>query len=160
MNSRRILVAVVGAATVGSAVAALSAQGQSGTTLTFNAPAPGARDVRELDLRPHGSSLGDELIAAQSLRAQGRLAGRVEVVCTITDLRFEGRQCLVTLVLRDGVVAAQNAGLDRNLPGTSPTRTADVFAVTGGTGAYNGASGTITIRHKRGGDVMTVALEP
>jgi uncharacterized iron-regulated membrane protein len=160
MRSRSMLLAVAATAIVASAIAALSAQGQSGTTLTFKMPAPGPRDVREVDLRPHGTSLGDETVGAVSLRAQGRLAGRAELVCTVTDRRFEGRQCLLTVILRDGIVTAQDAGLDRNLPGAAPSGTSDVFAVTGGTGIYDGASGTATIRHPRTGDVLTLEIAP
>lgn len=116
--------------------------------------------MKGVDLRPHGTSLGDETVAGISLRAQGRLAGRGELVCTITDRRFEGRQCLFTIILRDGIITAQDAGLDRKLPGAAPGGSDDVFAVTGGTGSYDGAAGTATIQHKRTGDVLTVALKP
>jgi hypothetical protein len=48
-------------------------------------------------------------------------------------------------VLRDGTITASGGGLDRLLPGQPPSRpdTADEYAVTGGTGAYRGASGTL-----------------
>ena len=160
MKPRKLVVAALATALVASAIAALSAQGQSGTTLIFKAPAPGPRAFKEVDVRPHGLSLGDQELGAISLRAGGRLAGRTEVVCTITDRAFEGRQCVATLVLRDGIITGQIAGLDRDLPGMQPAGKADVFAVTGGTGAYRGASGTATITHPRSGDVVTVALDP
>jgi hypothetical protein len=158
MRSRSIVVGAVATALVASAIAALSAQGQSGTTLTFKVPAPGPRDLSAVDLRPHGTSLGDEEVGALSLRANGRLAGRAQLTCTLTDRRFQGRQCLFTLILRDGLITAQNAGLDRDLPGGGHAGSADEFAVTGGTGSYDGARGTATIQHKRTGDVLTVAL--
>ena len=100
-----------------------------------------------MDVPPHGLSLGDSDVGAVSLRRNGELFGRAMVVCTINDASFKGLQCAMTLVLRKGQITVQGGGLDRKLPHAPSPRNADVFAVTGGTGIYAGANGTLTIRH-------------
>jgi len=80
------------------------------------------------------------------------------VVCTINDASFKGLQCAIALVLRKGQITVEGGGLDRNLPHAPPPGNADVFAVTGGTGKYAGANGTLTISHGRHADFFTVAL--
>jgi hypothetical protein len=160
VKPRTAVLAALAAAIIASAVAALSAQGQSGTTLTFKLATPGPGALKTIDHRPHGLSLGDEVVGAISLRASGHLAGRVQSACTITDRRFAGQQCVLTLVLRRGVITTQVAGLDKRLPGAPAAGSADVFAVTGGTGRYHGANGVARITHPQGGDVLTVQLEP
>ena len=59
---------------------------------------------------------------------------------------------------KTGQITVQGGGLDRNLPHAPPPSNADVFAVTGGTGIYAGANGTLTISHGRHADFFTVAL--
>jgi hypothetical protein len=145
----------------GSAVAVAAAPGQSGRTLTFSSPAPVAREFRQVDVRPHGLSIGDHFVGAVSLRAGGRVAGRMHVACTIIDRRYEGQDCDFVLVLRDGTVAASGGGLDRRLPGQapSPPHAPDEFAVTGGTGAYRGASGVLSWQaHADDSSTITLSL--
>jgi hypothetical protein len=134
-----------------------SAQGEPGRTLMFRVPPPPPRDHVHVDVPPHGLSLGDRDLGAVSLRRNGALSGRALVVCTINDASFQGLQCDWTLVLRKGQITGQGGGLDRKLPhATSPRN--DVFAVTGGTGIYAGASGTLAIRHGSHADFFTVTL--
>jgi hypothetical protein len=111
-------------------------------------------------VRPRGISIGDQSIVAMSLRSSGRLSGRFMAVCTANDRSFEGRQCVITLVLRDGQLTAHGGGLHRRIPGARrEVHRGDPFAVTGGTGAYEAASGTLTIRETRGGRAeVTVTL--
>jgi hypothetical protein len=59
--------------------------------------------------------------------------------------------------LQHGVITAKIAGLDRPLPNQTPSPN-DVFAVTGGTGPYTGADGTITIIHGTTADTFVVRL--
>ena len=67
------------------------------------------------------------------------------------------QQCTLDLVLRNGLITAKTAGLDRPLP--DQTRSPNgVFAVTGGTGPYTGADGTITIIHSTHADTFVVRL--
>jgi hypothetical protein len=51
-------------------------------------------------------------------------------------------QCTLTAVLADGSITLQGASLSKALPGASAPAS-DVYAITGGTGAYEGATGTM-----------------
>jgi hypothetical protein len=67
--------------------------------------------------------------------------------CLAVDVKFEGLQCALTAVLIYGSITLQGASLSKPIPGaTAPAQ--DVYAVTGGTGAYVGAAGTM----RRSGD--------
>src|SRR6476660_7207449 len=152
-----LLVAVAAAALFG-AVASHAAHGDTGRTLSFTAAPPAPRDQHQVDVSPRGLSLGDQVVGAVSLRTHGELFGRALVACTINDASFQGQQCAFTLVLRNGQITVHGGGLDRRLPHSPPLGGPDVFAVTGGTGNYAGATGTLTIRHAAHNDVFTVAL--
>jgi hypothetical protein len=158
MRARYLLLVASGAAALLGAMAVRSAQGEPGRTLTFTAPPPASRDQHQVDVPPHGLSLGDEVVGAVSLRSHRELFGRALVVCTINDASFQGQQCAFTLVLRNGQITVHGGGLDRRLPHSPQLGGPDVFAVTGGTGDYAGATGTLTIRHAAHNDVFTVAL--
>jgi hypothetical protein len=152
-----MLVGVV--VTVPSAVAQVGGGAdKAARTLVFRVPPAPPRDHVHVDVPPHGLSLGDRDLGAVSLRRNGALFGRALVVCTINDASFEGLQCDWTLVLRKGQITGQGGGLDRKLP-HAPSPGNDVFAVTGGTGIYTGASGTLTIRHGSHADFFTVTLQ-
>src|SRR5438874_7349493 len=157
MRARYVLLVAVGAAALFGVMAVRSAQGEARRTLTFTAPPPASRDQHQVDVPARGLSLGDEVVGAVSLRRHGELFGRALVVCTINDASFKGQQCVFTLVLRTGQITVHGGGLDRRLPHSPPPGGADVFAVTGGTGSYTGANGTLTIRHAAHADVFTVA---
>jgi len=158
MRARYLLLVAVGAAAVFGAIVVRAAHGDPGRTLTFTAPPPAPRDQHQVDVPPHGLSLGDQFVGAVSLRTHDELFGRALNICTITDASFQGQQCAITLVLRNGQITVYGGGLDRKLPHSPPPSGADVFAVTGGTGSYAGANGTLTIRHGRHADVFIVAL--
>jgi len=114
-------------------------------------------DLKQIDVPPAGLSLGDQSVGAVSLRHDGQLFGRAMSDCTINDATFEGQQCTLDLVLRTGVITTKTAGLDRLLPHQTPSPD-DVFAVTGGTGAYAGANGVLTIHHGAHADIFIVQL--
>src|SRR6187399_2295753 len=120
MRARYVLLVALGAAALLGAVASHAAQGDTGRTLTFTAPPPAARDQHQVDVPPHGLSLGDEVVGAVSLRRHGELFGRALVVCTTNDASFQGQQCVFTLVLRDGQITVHGGGLDRRLPHSPP----------------------------------------
>jgi hypothetical protein len=153
-----VLLIAVGAAALLGAMAVRSAQGEARRTLTFTAAPPASRDQHQVDVPPRGLSLGDEVVGAVSLLKHGELFGRALAVCTINDARFQGQQCVFTLVLRNGQITVHGGGLDRRLPHSPPLGGPDVFAVTGGTGSYAGATGTLTISHAARADVFTVEL--
>jgi hypothetical protein len=146
---------------VGSALAISAADGQTARTLTFAGSSPVPRDFKQVDLRPPGFSNGDHFLAAITLRAGGRIAGRAHVICTIIDRRYQGQDCNWVLVFRDGTITASGGGLDRLLPGqpTPPPHAPDEYAITGGTGAYHGASGTLTMQtHKDDSSTITLSI--
>jgi hypothetical protein len=158
MRARYLLLVALGAAALFGTMAVRSAHGETGRTLTFSAPPPAPRDQHQVDVPPRGLSLGDQVVGAVSLRTHGALFGRALVVCTINDASFQGQQCAMTLVLRNGQITIHGGGLDRKLPHSPPPSGGDVFAVTGGTGSYTGATGTLTIRHGRNADFFIVSL--
>jgi hypothetical protein len=159
--STRTLAAIAAAAILAGTGLVATASGQSaGRTLEFTAKAPAKKDVEQVDLKPRGLSAGDEFLVAQTLRANGSTAGRMHVVCTIVDFSYQGQECRISLILRDGQLIARGAGLDRNLPGVgdgSPGK-GDQFAILGGTGAYAGTGGTLTVTSGTGDDRLAVAL--
>jgi hypothetical protein len=146
---------------VASALAVSAANGQTGSTLEFTGSAPTPRDVKEIDARPRGLSTGDQTIGAVTLRADGRVAGRLHVNCTVLDRSYQGQDCDLVLVFRDGTITASGGGLDRRLPGQppQPAHAPDEYAVTGGTGAYRAASGTLSWRaHDDDSSAITLSL--
>jgi hypothetical protein len=159
--STRTLAAVAAATILAGSGLVATASGQSaGRTLEFTAKPPAKKDVAQVDLKPRGMSVGDEFVVAETLRANGSTAGRVHAICTIVDVSYEGQECRISLILRDGQLIARGAGLDRNLPGVgdgSPGK-GDQFAILGGTGAYAGAGGTLTVSSGKGGDRVEAAL--
>jgi len=146
---------------LGSGIAISTAGGQSARTLVFSSPAPIAREFKQVDARPRGLSIGDHFVGAVSLREDDRIAGRMHVACTSIDRRYKGQDCDLVLVLRDGTVTASGGGLDRPLPGRRPSspRDSDELAITGGTGAYRGASGVLSWQaHADDSSTITLSL--
>ncbi|MER7699837.1 MULTISPECIES: hypothetical protein [unclassified Streptomyces] len=97
--------------------------------------------------------------------AQGDRVGTENAHCLPVAVGLDGSFVLATLVLSldDGLITAATA-FQRPLPAvTEPPVNAQpwshVFAITGGTGAYAGADGSITIDHPaRDEDVLTIDL--
>jgi hypothetical protein len=144
---------------VGSALAISAADGQTGRTLVFTGSvAHNPREAKLIDVRPRGQSIGDHYLVAGSIRAHGRIVGRAHAVCTIIDHRFRGQDCDFVFVFADGTVTASGGGINRLLPGQRPSRAPDTFAVTGGTGAYRGASGTMSLETKGDRETLTLSL--
>jgi hypothetical protein len=71
----------------------------------------------------------------------------------------EGFQCIGALLLDDGTIAFADTGSNENpaIDGDPGTEAAGVAVVTGGTGEYGGARGTIDINYES--DKYTVNLE-
>jgi hypothetical protein len=93
-----------------------------------------------LDLGEKGDSLGDQFIFHDVLRQEGERIGDDGGVCTLTSVDLGQFQCVVTAWLPDGQITSQ--GLVEPT-GEFPERF--VFAITGGTGAYEGASGEVRV---------------
>jgi allene oxide cyclase-like protein len=111
-----------------------------GTTLT-GASAGTSEELRfraitteatNLDLGDPGLSQGDEFIFHDVLRHEGERIGHDGGVCTVTSVKGPELQCLVTISLSGGDITIQGLAREGEV---------FVFAVTGGTGQYQGASG-------------------
>nr|BEK70743.1 hypothetical protein KPHV_79700 [Kitasatospora purpeofusca] len=98
--------------------------------------------------------------------ADGTPVGTESAECTPVTVGPDGALVLASLVLLlgDGMITASTA-FQRPLPAVTevlvaPRRWSHVFAVTGGTGAYDAAAGSVTIEHlSREDDVLTVDLD-
>jgi hypothetical protein len=88
------------------------------------------------------------------------MTGRLHLICTILDRSYRGQDCQGVLILRDGTITVTGGGLDRLLPGQHPTPShTDEMAVTGGTGAYLGATGVVSMQaHKDDSSTITISL--
>jgi hypothetical protein len=107
-----------------------------------------------LDLGDPGPSLGDELVFSEVLRKDGREVGTSGVVCVVTETvppyTVAAFHCVGTLSLHRGQITLQGLievqGEDDPGPWT--------VAITGGTGAYRGASGEAVVRARS--DTVTI----
>jgi allene oxide cyclase-like protein len=120
--------------------ASLSVASAGETELRFRAK---TTEQEFVDLGEKGESLGDQFIFHDVLRQGGERVGHDGGVCTLTSLDLSQSQCVVTAWLADGQITAQ--GLIEPT-GEFPERF--VFAITGGTGAYEGASGEVHVIQK------------
>ncbi|HVL26323.1 MAG TPA: hypothetical protein VM450_19695 [Thermomicrobiales bacterium] len=105
----------------------------TGGVLTFDVQ---FRDTPIVADQAAGFQLGDRVILNDLLLQNGAEVGHNGGVCTIIDAAGGEMFCAVTWSLPDGTVSTQFL----NTP--PPEKT---FAVVGGTGAYEGASGTGTL---------------
>lgn len=154
----RWLRAGIGAGAAAAATAALITLGQAGSSAaTGAAAAKGTRLVfdstvaqtRTLDADPKGPSLGDRTVLSENLSVKGKTVGADGIECVVTRVtKAKGKvtgvasQCLATLDLRRaGQITAQGLNTFRSSSGSSFD-----LAVTGGTGRYLGAAGTLTVR--------------
>jgi hypothetical protein len=130
-------------------------------TLVFTGKASRS-DQRMVDLPPKGISLGDHFLGAVTLRQAGAVAGRMDSDCVIIDRAYEGQACSLSLILKNGQVTAQGAGVDKRIPGVGGTTppTGDQFAIEGGTGGYQGAAGTLRVKAARTRDTVTLLFSP
>jgi hypothetical protein len=90
-------------------------------------------DVGETDF-----SLGDSFVASANLTRHGKKVGHVGVVCTIVSVAREESQCVGTAKLRRGQITVQGLVTEEG----EDFR----FPITGGTGAYEAAGGTLVVR--------------
>jgi hypothetical protein len=156
--TRKTLIATVATGAAVAAATALPAVGQqapTAQTLTLQSvQAKGGEHA--IDAAPRGESVGDRFVFASTLRRSGAMAGRMEGDCLAVDKKFEGLQCTLTAVLADGSITLQGASLNKRIPGAAAS-SGDVYAVTGGTGAYLGVKGTM--RRSGNGKTDTLVFE-
>lgn len=159
------LLAAVAASTATGVVLVSQSSGQED-----DAPAPLTLQMRfaeaktsfvdvppRMSKRRPSESPGDTAVLRGTLRdAGGARAGTVHATFVVTGGRSPRTTELNTgtLALRDGLIALQ--GVADNTKGSD----VDDFAVTGGTGAYDGASGTMTVTTGREAVRFVLRLAP
>ncbi|MFF7340525.1 hypothetical protein ACFZAT_24705 [Streptomyces sp. NPDC008163] len=125
-----------------------------------------------LDGRRTGANIPDVLtvgvpyyVRYELTDTEGRAAGTENAHCLPVTVGPDGAFVMATLVLdlADGMITASTA-FQRPLPAVTELplgsrRWTHEFAVTGGTGGYNGAEGSVSIEHlTRDEDTLTVTL--
>ncbi|TRV76677.1 hypothetical protein FKN01_18015 [Streptomyces sp. 130] len=134
-----LFAAALGAGALTLALAALPATTARATpSPTVIDLAIGNDGVNQTDVGAPGLSVGDEFVYADTLYRDGRRVGEDGSSCQVT--RVEGERittsCVLSVLLPEGQITAQSLWTK----GTDTVR----MAVTGGTGAYRGASGELT----------------
>lgn len=112
-------------------------------------------DSAELDLGETGFGLGDRFVFSEDLYKRGKRVGSDHGECVLT--RMQGQdgtfQCNVTAVFRKGQLTIQGAFSFSEEEEQQPF----VLAVTGGTGAFKGASGVVVVDET--GDTSTLTFK-
>ena len=151
-----VLAGLAATATAMLAVDGTATAGAEPTTLTFRGVVH-ERDLASHDIRPAGDSIGDRHFASMTLRKNGAVAGRLEGVCTSIDETYEGHMCTLVVILPDGRLAFEGAGVARPIPNVGGR--GDRFALTGATGAYVGRDGDLKVEPGDNGDLITITLQ-
>jgi hypothetical protein len=151
-----VLAAVLlGVLLIGSAA---GADGKRDRTLRLKAV---EQQFEFVDVGDPGPSLGDQLVFSEILRKHGRRAGESGGVCTIVKAAppydsTQTHQCVITLRLRRGQITLQGLNEVQGETDPGPFK----LAITGGTGAYTGASGKAVFRRRGAGrGVYTLHFE-
>ncbi len=129
--------------------------------------APRVFDLREQqsedrDLRPAGTSVGDEFLLSQALSEAGTARGTAETICSfVRVVREPNRATPLAVVLqctgvaRIGEDVLTYQGVNSFTP-DSPSQSR--FAVTGGTGAFRDAVGEVRVT-ETGAGTSAMALD-
>jgi hypothetical protein len=160
MTKTRTLAATIAAGTIATLAAVLPAHGQDAPgprTLTVTTTEQHG-DEHPIDTRPKGPSVGDRWLLATTLRQAGKPAGRLEADCVGVDKTYGVLQCNLVAILADGRLTLQGASVSKRIPRVGGT--GEQYAITGGTGAYQGATGTMTRTGNGNRDTLTFSLNP
>ena len=76
--------------------------------------------------------------------------------CVGVDKTFGVLQCNIVAILADGRLTLQGASVSKRIPRVGGT--GEHYAITGGTGAYQGAAGTMTRTGNGDRDTLTLSL--
>lgn len=148
---RRVTATLAG----GAAVVGLAAAGLPGTASAASAATDAdmvlravQKQTKDTDVRPRGPSVGDRTVFSEDLYRNRKKVGTDGVECVITRVRENsaGRitavdsQCVGTMRLGRGQITVQGlVGFSVSSP--KPLK----LVITGGTGAYSGAAGQLTV---------------
>jgi hypothetical protein len=146
--SHPAVVAVLALAVLAAAAPAAGGGKGKGKTLRLTAV---QKQQQFIDLAPTGPSLGDQLVFSDTVYRDRREVGTDGVVCSITQVvppyTVATYQCVATIRLRDGQITVQGLNEFQGQGDPGPFK----LAITGGTGAYRGASGEEVVRYDRNG---------
>jgi hypothetical protein len=155
----RPVIAVIAAVAVAAAVIIPISSAPAASSRTFTLQSKLDRStLHRIDSGKHGNSAGDEFVLATSLSRGGSPAGRALYVQTAVDDRYRGLSQVVQLMLPEGTLELQGAGLDRRAPGLAKPPVEWDYAIVGGTGAYTGASGIVHPVDTKSGQDLEVKL--
>jgi hypothetical protein len=153
----RIPILVTAALIAAAALAASASAGDGPRTMTLSTPFDGGKSS-QVDAGKRGFSAGDMFtVTGQPVsdEASGRRVGSLDAIETVVSRLHNGTTSMAaTLRLADGTI--HGAGIIRHTD--SPPR----LPVTGGTGAYAGAGGQVTITEDdaRKRTIMRLELVP
>jgi hypothetical protein len=148
-----LAVAVVAAAMIASAPSEASQYPSNAKDITLTGK---TLAVEQIDVGAPGPSLGDRQILTEDVYRNGKRVGTSDIECTMVRVQMPkfSAQCFNTTTLPGGQITAQGIVTSDELE-----KVPFEHAVTGGTGAYEGVGGTLTI--DEAGDkpaVLTFAL--
>lgn len=159
-RSKRIGIAAVAVAALPATLLTMNSTNAADSTSQAETFRLVERDAhfRHVDLPPRerAPSVGDEFVITAKLNRSGERVGRLHAVCTITQRALKAHRifqsCVGTLDLRRGTIELAVGGIvsERDFE----------IAVTGGTGKYAGASGTVEVTQVHRRTVYVVQLMP
>jgi allene oxide cyclase-like protein len=139
---------VVAVALAAAAAAAFAAKGGTAKTTTMKIVAT-QHDFGQVDTGKRGPSAGDLVVFSEALRMNGKAAGADHITCTLMGMwPKETDFCRGLFVLPGGTLIAEGAS----------THGPFTVAVTGGTGRYAGAHGTMHSTPTKTGEILEITL--
>jgi hypothetical protein len=110
-----------------------------------------------VDAKPKGPSSGDTWQGAGNISENGARVGRVQLTTTLVDAKYHSGFQTGVLIFADGIVTYQGTGIGKPIPGIPLDPDVNVYAITGGTGAYEGTGGTIALKSLPGKSIRATA---
>lgn len=135
-----VVLVAAAAAFLPSALATAAPEGTMTLTASFE-----PRSMSKVGGGRRGSTPGETIVFSTSLKREGKPAGRGEFVQTIVDPRYRGVSTTADLLLSDGTIELQGAGLSTRPPGGAKPSHETTMAIVGGTGAYAGVAGSVDL---------------
>ncbi len=168
MSTQMTLGRLIGAAALLSCLSVLVFAGSASaasTTLTFNEPEKGSTfsyiDVAPKSPTKHGFptaiSPGDELVLTNPLMQGSKTIGKLRAKCTATaNAKFTSQNAFVQAhFICEGVFTFGKSMLFAN---AAIIKGGTEGVITGGTGKYAGARGTILSKEVKGGSTTTITF--
>lgn len=150
-----VAAAAVTAAAAATSVVAVTAGGKTASRTIEVTQVDRAFEF--IDVAPKGGpgkpfTQGDAFVIGGELLTDTKTVGKANLVCTTTQPGPKGGSlCEGALVLPTGEITFTGYNTVADVPAT-------VFAVTGGTGSYAGAHGTVSTKDVKGRTAITVRI--